>query len=83
VFERLTRDNPVLPIIIITARSDQRAAAEAAGVGALMEKPLNIPRLLRLIVQLIAERPAERIARLTGHAPYAVYSQSREDRSKP
>lgn len=82
VFERLTRSNPVLPIVIITARSDQRALAEAAGVGALMEKPLNIPRLLELIAQLIAEPPAERIARLAGHAPYTLYSESHEHCSK-
>lgn len=82
VFERLTRSNPVLPIIIITARSDQRVLAEAAGAGALMEKPLNIPRLLELIAQLIAERPAERIARLAGHAPHTLYSGSREHCSR-
>ena len=81
VFERLTRSNPLLPIVIITARSDQRGLAEAAGVGALMEKPLNIQRLLELIAQLISERPAERIARLAGHAPYTLYSESREHSS--
>lgn len=75
VFERLTRNNPVLPIVIITARSDQRALAEAAGVGALMEKPLNIPHLLELIAKLLTEQPAERIARLAGHAPYTLYSK--------
>lgn len=83
VFERLTRSHPTRPIIIITARSDQRALAEAAGAGALMEKPLNIPRLLELIALLIAEGPAERIARLAGHAPYALYAESREYCSKP
>jgi len=78
VFERLTSSNPVLPIIIITGRSDQRTLAEAAGAGALMEKPLHIPRLLELIAQLLTEQPAERIARLAGHAPYTVYTQSPE-----
>jgi DNA-binding NtrC family response regulator len=82
VFESLTRGNPMLPVIIITARSDQRALAEAAGVGALMEKPLNIPRLLELIARLIAERPAERIARLAGRAPCTLYSEAREHRSQ-
>lgn len=83
VFEPLTRGNPVLPIIIITARSDQRALAEAAGAGALMEKPLNISRLLELIAQLISERPAERIARLAGQAPYTLYAESYEHSIKP
>jgi hypothetical protein len=32
----------LLPIIVITARPDQYPLAVAAGVGALMEKPLGI-----------------------------------------
>lgn len=78
VFEHLTRTNPVLPIVIITARSDQRALAEAAGAGALMEKPLNIQCLLELIAKLLSEQPAERIARLAGHAPYTLYHKPPE-----
>src|SRR5690349_10678681 len=39
-FERLTNENPVLPIIIITARPNQLFPALASGVGALIEKPL-------------------------------------------
>lgn len=78
VFEHLTRTNPMLPIVIITARSDQRALAEAAGAGALMEKPLNIPRLLELIAKLLSEQPAERIARLAGQAPYTLYAKPPE-----
>lgn len=79
LFERLRKTNPVLPIIIITARSDQRALAEAVGVVALMEKPLNIPTLLELIAQLIAERTG----RLTVHAPHALYSHPGEPCGKP
>ena len=42
IFERLNSINPLLPIIIITGRPNQSALAEAAGVAALMEKPLAI-----------------------------------------
>ena len=41
-FERLMAINPLLPVIIITARPDQQSLAAAAGAGALMEKPLEI-----------------------------------------
>lgn len=42
-FGRLTAINPLLPIIVITARPDQYPIAATAGVAALMEKPLDIP----------------------------------------
>src|SRR6266545_6492493 len=41
--ERLVGINPLLPVIIITGRSNQRGVAESAGVDALMEKPLDVP----------------------------------------
>ena len=46
-----------LPIIIITARPDQRNIAGAAEVE-LMEKPLNLPRLLERIDALLNAVPA-------------------------
>ena len=65
-FEQLTSDNPLLPIIIITARSNQLFPALASGVGALMEKPLNFPELLETIKSLLNEPMEQRLARLTG-----------------
>ncbi len=44
---------PALPIVIITARPDQRALARETSVE-LMEKPLDLPRLLRRIRELLA-----------------------------
>src|SRR5262245_25408233 len=41
MFEQITAENPMLPIIIITARPNQLFPALAAGAGALMEKPLD------------------------------------------
>jgi CheY-like chemotaxis protein len=65
-FEGLTRDYPLLPIIIITARPNQLFPALAAGVGALMEKPLDFPKLLQTIRDLLAEPSETRLARTAG-----------------
>jgi DNA-binding NtrC family response regulator len=65
-FERITGINPLLPIIIITARSDQYTVADAAGVGALMEKPLDVQTLLETMQKLLAEPPEKRLARIVG-----------------
>jgi DNA-binding response OmpR family regulator len=56
---------PLLPVIIITARSNQYAQAEELGVDALMEKPLNLAVLLEAIKKLLAETEVERMRRLT------------------
>ena len=53
--------NPVLPVIMITGRSNQRALAETAGADVLMEKPLDVPLLLQTVRELMDE-PMERRA---------------------
>ena len=55
-----------MPVIIITARPNQLFTALGAGVGALLEKPLDIPTLLRTINWLLAESAETRLARLAG-----------------
>jgi CheY-like chemotaxis protein len=72
-FERLTTAMPLLQFFIITARADQHRLADAAGVGALMEKPLDIPKLLEVTRGLIAEDPRTRLARLTGDVPRPLF----------
>jgi len=67
-FERLTTEHPLLPVIIITARPNQLFPALAAGAGALMEKPLDLPKLLRTISDLLAEPAASQLARMAGKA---------------
>ena len=69
-FERLTTINPLLPIIIITARPDQHPIALAAGASGLMEKPLEIPFLLATMQRLLAEPPQTRLERITGRTAY-------------
>ena len=65
-FERLTAEHPLLPIIIITARPNQLFTAVSAGAGALLEKPMDIPTLLRAMEKLLAETAEQRLARLAG-----------------
>ena len=48
----LAEFNPLLPVIIITGRSNQRELAEKLGADVLMEKPLDVPRLLETIREL-------------------------------
>jgi DNA-binding response OmpR family regulator len=65
-FEQLTREHPLIPIIIATARPNQLFTALSAGVDALLEKPLDIPTLLRTMENLLAETAEEHLARLAG-----------------
>jgi len=65
-FERLATRNPFLPVVIITARSNQIFPALASGAGALMEKPLDLPSLLQTIRDLLAESAETRLARAAG-----------------
>lgn len=61
-FDALRHENPRLAVIIITARTNQRAIAESAGAHALFEKPLDFPELLRSVAHLLAEPPSARNA---------------------
>ena len=67
--ERLTTINPLLPVIVITARPDAYPVAMATGVAALMQKPLDIPLLLEAMRELLAEPAAQRLSRVAGHGP--------------
>jgi DNA-binding NtrC family response regulator len=66
-FEGFTSKNPTLPTIIITGQTRQSETAMAAGVGALMEKPLDVEQLLRTIDELIKEPEEARLRRLCGY----------------
>ena len=67
IFERITRVNPILPIVMITGQTDQIHVARAAGVSALLEKPLNAPQLLHTIRELLAEPRESRLKRLCSY----------------
>ncbi len=64
VFGTLTSINPFLPIIIITGKDEQHDLAVLGGVGALIEKPLDVPRLLEMVKELLAESPEVHLHRL-------------------
>jgi DNA-binding response OmpR family regulator len=67
-FEGLTNRNPTLPIIIITGQARQSEMAVAAGVGALMEKPLDAGQLLQTMHELLIETEEDRLRRLCGYS---------------
>jgi len=72
-FEELTRTNPLLPVILITARPNQLFPALGSGVGALLEKPLDFVKLFDTIRTLMEEDPEERLARLAGQSAMFRY----------
>lgn len=83
-FERLTTENPLLPVIVITARPGQLLTSVAAGVGALLEKPLDFPRLLQTIRDLLSEPEEIRLARIAGKpAPFHYLPTTKSRASQP
>ena len=67
-FVQLDRVTPLVPVIVITARPHQYKEAVRLGVDAFMEKPLNIPVLVRAIKRLVNETPEQRVNRVTSRA---------------
>lgn len=63
-FDRITRHAPALPIIVLTGKANQYDMDVAAGVGTLMEKPLDVGRLLQTAKELLAESQEVRLHRL-------------------
>ena len=51
----LTQVNPLLPVLVITGRWNQLDLAKKMGADALMEKPLDVPLLLKTIRELMDE----------------------------
>lgn len=64
--DRLIEVNPSLPVLIVTGQPNQYELAEAAGVSALVEKPIDVPALLQLIKELLPE-PVESHRQRAGH----------------
>jgi CheY-like chemotaxis protein len=67
-FSQLDRVTPLLPVIVITARPNQYQKAVRLGVDAFMEKPLNIPVLVRAIKRLTSEDATRHVRRITNPA---------------
>jgi CheY-like chemotaxis protein len=73
VFHTMTEVNPFVPTVIITAEFDQRERAVAAGVEALIEKPIDVPAFLEIISSLLAETSERRLKRVRGDEHYCRY----------
>ncbi len=81
-FERLSSQCPLVPVIVITARPNQLFTAVSAGVGALLEKPLDIPMLLETITSLLSEPAEARLARLAGRSTHFYFNSGRLEPQK-
>lgn len=62
--------HPLLPVIIITGMYDQLDTTVIPGVASLLKKPLDVPPLLKVIEELLAETFEQRLGRATA-APQA------------
>jgi DNA-binding response OmpR family regulator len=65
-FEKLTSENPLLGVIIITAKPNQLFTAIGSGAAALLEKPFDYAKLLETVRAALAEPPPVRLARMAG-----------------
>jgi DNA-binding NtrC family response regulator len=65
-FAKLLTNNPLLPVILITAYPSQLFSALAAGTGALLEKPLDFTKLSDTIRNVLQEPQEVRLARVSG-----------------
>jgi len=74
--EWLVEITPLLPVVIITGRSNQRGLAETAGADALMEKPLDVPLLVQTIRELMNEPMESRAQRASNRASGFRYMPS-------
>ena len=82
IFQKFMVENPLLNVVIITARSNQLFTALGAGVAALLEKPFNFPNLLQTIGRLLAEPVESRRARAAGRQVDFQYLQGQPGEGK-
>ncbi len=67
-FGQIDRVAGLVPVIVITARPNQYEKAVRLGVDAFMEKPLEIPVLVRAIKRLTGEPEQDHLRRITDAA---------------
>jgi len=69
--DQLLEVDPWLPIILLTGMPNQRELAETSHVSALVEKPIDVPALLHLMQELLAETQGTDLQRPPlGHPPF-------------
>lgn len=59
---------PLLPVIVITGMADQLDERTIPGASAFLEKPIEVPALLRTIERLLSVTPEERLAGASGYS---------------
>ena len=72
-FERMATANGSVPTVIVTAEFGQRDRAVAAGVEALIEKPMDVPLFLEIVEQLLADNRDGKLKRVSGDERYCRY----------
>ncbi len=72
ILNQLMEVNPSLPAFILTGLSHQSELAEAAGVNALVEKPIDVPGLLQLMQKQLVG-PTQPRLQPAGHRAFPFY----------
>jgi FixJ family two-component response regulator len=67
VFGVINSQNPLLPVVIISGLINQANADLMPGVSAFLEKPIEVPVLLKTIQELLEESVQARLRKITSH----------------
>jgi DNA-binding NtrC family response regulator len=67
VFGVINSQNPLLPVVIISGLINQANADLMPGVSAFLEKPIEVPVLLKTIQDLLEESVQVRLRKITSH----------------
>jgi DNA-binding response OmpR family regulator len=65
-FEALAVQNPLVAVMVVTARPGQLFTALSAGVDAILEKPLDYSKLLVTVRSVLSEPAQARLERMAG-----------------
>ena len=66
LYKSLSNENLLMPIVVITARSSKTTPALVSGAGALLEKPLDLPKLLWTVRHFLDDSAAANAKRKNG-----------------
>ena len=73
IFSRMAGTNNSVPTVVVTAEFGQRDRAVAAGVEALIEKPMDVALFLEIVEQLLARNRNGGPKRVCGDEDYCRY----------
>jgi DNA-binding NtrC family response regulator len=59
---------PLMPVIVITGMADQLDERTIPGASAFLEKPIEVPALLRTMEHLLSVAPEERLAESSNYS---------------